>query len=68
MPDETTPQPPSSQSDGPDEQPWDPHTIMRDRAAATRQDRDQSLANSGPAWATTKIREEFGIDLGEIES
>ena len=68
MPDQTTPQPPSSQSDGPDEQPWDPHKIMRDRAAATRRDRDQSLAELRSGMGDEEIRAEFGIDLGEIES
>ena len=65
MPDETNPQPPP---DGPYEQPWDPHKILRDRAAATRQDRDQSLAELRSAMDDDEIRDEFGIDLGEIES
>jgi hypothetical protein len=65
MPDETEPQAPP---DGPYEQPWDPHKIMRDRAAATRQDRDQSLAELRSGMDDDEIRDELGIDLGEIES
>ena len=68
MPDQTSPQPPSSQSDATDEQRWDPHQIMRDRTAATRQDRDQALAELRSGMGDDEIREEFGIDLGEIES
>ncbi|HEY5848457.1 MAG TPA: hypothetical protein VIT42_16870 [Microlunatus sp.] len=65
MPDETKPLPPP---DGPDEPPWDPHQILRDRTAASRQDRDQSFAELRSGMGDDEIREEFGIDLGEIES
>jgi len=65
MPDETNLQPPP---DSRSKQPWDPHKIMHDRAAATRQDRDQSLAELRSALDDDEIRDEFGLDLGEIES
>jgi len=65
MPDETSPQPPPV---GSFEQPWDPHTILRDRAAATRRGRDEAIAELRSAMDDDEIHEEFGIDLGEIEA
>lgn len=40
---------------------------MRDRAAATRRDRDHSIADLKGSMSGDQLREEFGIDLGEIE-
>lgn len=62
----TGPQPPS----GPDESEpvRDPVHILRDRAAATRRDRDASIQDLRQTMGDEEILDEFGINLDGIES
>lgn len=66
MPDTSSPN-----SDQPDEETaetaWDATEVMRGRAAETRQARDESIAELRASADDDQIRDEFGIDLGEIE-
>ena len=65
------PEDPPSATDQPDNQPneevWDAARVMRDRAAASRTKRDQAIADLREKMNDDQIRDEFGIDLGEIE-
>ena len=63
---ETEPQPPS----GPDESGpvRDPVHILRDRAAATRRDRDASIQDLRQTMGDEEILDEFGINIDGIES
>ena len=68
MPDDT----PETPSDEPDADPgqrvWDPRQVMRDRAAATRKQRDDSIAQLRESMDDEEILDEFGINLDGIES
>jgi hypothetical protein len=46
---------------------WDAVAVMRARAAATRQDRDAAIAELRDAMSDEQIRDEYGIDLNQIE-
>lgn len=46
---------------------WDPRQVMRDRATATRRQRDTAIADLRADLSDDEVLEEFGIDLGEIE-
>lgn len=46
---------------------WDPRNVMRDRAKATRRQRDKAIADLRADMTDDEVLEEFGIDLGEIE-
>ena len=50
------------------EQVWDPAQILRDRAAATRRDRDASIQDLRRTMDDEEILDEFGINLDGIES
>lgn len=47
---------------------WDPRQVMRDRAAATRKQRDDSIAQLRESMDDEEILDEFGINLDGIES
>jgi hypothetical protein len=55
---------PDTESD-PD-RPSDPVEIMRQRAAATRADRDRSIAELREQMSAAEILETFGINLDEL--
>lgn len=57
----------SPDSGSPSERAWDPAEVMRDRAAATRRDRDEAIAELRATLSDDQIMDDFGIDLGEIE-
>ena len=63
---ETGPQPPPD--DDRPEPVWDPVQILRDRATATRQDRDASIRDLRQTMGDEEILDEFGINLDGIES
>lgn len=66
MPD--TPPTESAPTDGPAaETGWDSSEVMRERAAETRQQRDQAISELRDSKDDEQILDEFGIDLGEIE-
>ena len=46
----------------------DPRQVMRDRAAATRKQRDDSIAQLRESMDDEEILDEFGINLDGIES
>jgi hypothetical protein len=46
---------------------WDAVAVMRARAAATRQDRDAAIDELREAMSDEQIRDEYGIDLNQIE-
>lgn len=56
-----------SPEDQPDEEAWDAPRVMRDRATASRTTRDLTIADLREEMNDDQIRDEFGIDLGEIE-
>lgn len=68
MPDDT----PESPSDEPEadsgQRVWDPRQVMRDRAAATRKQRDDSIAQLRESMDDEEILDEFGVNLDGIES
>ena len=61
---EDDPTPAAQEAEGPT---WDPRQVMRDRADATRRDRDSAIADLRADLSDEQVLEEFGIDLGEIE-
>lgn len=46
---------------------WDPLELMKERARAARSERDESIRNLRDSASDDEIREDFGIDLREIE-
>lgn len=46
---------------------WDADAIMRQRAAATRAERDAAIADLRDSMSDEEIRADFGIDLDQIE-
>lgn len=62
---ETEPQPPDR--DDRSEPVWDPAQILRDRATATRKNRDASIEDLRQTMSDEEILHEFGINLREIE-
>jgi len=46
---------------------WDALEVMKDRARATRSDRNESLRILRDSASDDEIRNDFGIDLREIE-
>ena len=66
MPD--TPPPNSSEDDQPADEPaWSAAEVMRDRAKETRRQRDAAITELRASMDDEQVRDEFGIDLGEIE-
>lgn len=47
--------------------PWDAVEVMRARAAASRTDRDEAISTLRESMTDDEIRDDFGIDLREIE-
>lgn len=47
--------------------PWDALEVMRARAAASRTDRDEAISTLRQSMTDDEIRDDFGIDLREIE-
>jgi hypothetical protein len=70
MSDDSTPDDPPPERPGaePPQAGWDPQQVVRDRAAATRKDRDQAIAELRESLDDEEILDEFGINLGEIEN
>lgn len=46
---------------------WDALEVMRARAAASRTDRDEAINKLRESMTDDEIRDDFGIDLREIE-
>lgn len=67
MPDDTSDHPPTEPLDAGRGAGWDSRAIMRERAAVTRKDRDQAIADLRGAMGDEEILEEFGINLDQIE-
>ena len=64
-----TPEPPPDEPDADSRAPvWDPRQVMRDRAAATRKQRDDSIAQLRESMDDEEILDEFGVNLDGIES
>jgi hypothetical protein len=53
--------------DEPSNRTWDAEELMRARAAQTRRERDQAIAELRESIDDDQVLDEFGIDLGEIE-
>ena len=70
MTDDTTQPPPENPDADTDtkELAWDPRQVMRDRAAATRAVRDESIADLRAVLDDEEILDEFGINLDGVES
>jgi hypothetical protein len=49
------------------ERRWDPVEIMRARAAATREQRDRSIAELRQHLSDVEILEGFGLNLDELD-
>lgn len=47
--------------------PWDALEVMRARAEASRTDRDEAISTLRESMTDDEIRDDFGIDLREIE-
>ena len=67
MPDDTSDQSPTEPLDTGRGAGWDSRAIMRERAAVTRKDRDQAIADLRASMGDEEILEEFGINLDQIE-
>lgn len=46
---------------------WDALEVMRARAEASRTDRDEAISTLRESMTDDEIRDDFGIDLREIE-
>ena len=46
---------------------WDSLEVMRKRARATRTDRDEAIRTLRESMSDDEIKNDFGIDLREIE-
>lgn len=53
--------------EGLERRPWDALEVMRARADASRTDRDEAIRTLRESMTDDEIREDFGIDLREIE-
>ena len=64
-----TPEPPPQPGSETGATGWDPQTVMRDRAAATRKKRDDSIRDLRASMGDDDeaILDEFGINLDQIE-
>lgn len=62
----TIPRDPQPQDDSSNEV-WNAEELMRTRAAQTRRERDQAIAEWRESTDDEQVLDEFGIDLGEIE-
>lgn len=68
MSNDTPESPPEEPDAGSGQRVWDPRQVMRDRAAATRKQRDDSIAQLRESMGDEEILDEFGINLDGIES
>ena len=68
MPDDTPESPPDEPDGDSGQRVWDPRQVMRDRAAATRKQRDDSIPQLRESMDDEEILDEFGINLDGIES
>ena len=66
MPDSPEPPPPDEQSSGSDGE-WDAVEVLRGRAAESREERDEAIAQLRETMTDEEILDAFGIDLPEIE-
>ncbi len=66
MPDEPDPEPEGA-VENQDETGWDPLEVMRARAAASRLNRDEAISSLRESMTDDEIRDDFGIDLRQIE-
>jgi len=66
MSDDTPESPPEEPDADSGQRVWDPRQVMRDRAAATRKQRDDSIAQLRESM-DEEILDEFGINLDGIE-
>jgi hypothetical protein len=62
-----TPSDPQQPRDESSKRTWDAEELMRARAAQTRRERDQAIAELRESINDDQVLDEFGIDLGEIE-
>ena len=46
---------------------WDAVDVLRSRAASSRAERDEAIADLRQSMTDGEFREDFGIDLREIE-
>lgn len=46
---------------------WDAQQVLQARADASRADRDAAISTLRESMSDEEIRDDFGIDLGEIE-
>ena len=53
--------------EGQGETSWDALEVMRARAEASRTDRDDAISTLRESMTDDEIRDDFGIDLREIE-
>lgn len=67
MPDDTPHPPPDQPTAGGRSHGWDPQAVIRERAAVTRTERDQAIAELREVMDDDEILDEFGINLDEIE-
>ena len=68
MSDDTLEPPPDEPDANSSQRVWDPRQVMRDRAAATRKQRDDSIARLRESMDDEEILDEFGINVDGIES
>ena len=68
MSDDTPESPPEEPDADSGQRMWDPRQVMRDRAAATREQRDDSIAQLRESMDDEEILDEFGINLDGVES
>ena len=68
MSDDTLEPPPDEPDANSSQRVWDPRQVMRDRAAATRKQRDESIAQLRESMDDEEILDEFGVNLDGIES
>ena len=68
MSDDTPESPPEEPDADSGQRMWDPRQVMRERAAATREQRDDSIAQLRESMDDEEILDEFGINLDGVES
>ena len=68
MSDDTPESPPEEPDADSGQRMWDTRQVMRDRAAATREQRDDSIAQLRESMDDEEILDEFGINLDGVES